>query len=69
MTAGSPLSPPGAAGPVGLDRRDAGSRRDAMSTVLARNWWLMALRGVVAILFGLIALSYVVESSIFGNSS
>lgn len=27
-----------------------------MSTVLARNWWLVALRGVCAILFGLIAL-------------
>ncbi|GJD94121.1 HdeD family acid-resistance protein [Methylobacterium iners] len=34
----------------------AGAERlDAMSTVLARNWWLMALRGVFAILFGAIA--------------
>lgn len=30
-------------------------RLDAMSTVLARNWWLVALRGVFAILFGVIA--------------
>jgi uncharacterized membrane protein HdeD (DUF308 family) len=29
---------------------------DAMSARLARNWWLIALRGVFAILFGLIAL-------------
>jgi uncharacterized membrane protein HdeD (DUF308 family) len=27
-----------------------------MSTVLARNWWAIALRGVFAILFGIIAL-------------
>lgn len=31
------------------------ARLDAMSTVLARNWWLMALRGVFAILFGVVA--------------
>ena len=31
------------------------ARLDAMSTVLARNWWLIALRGVVAILFGIVA--------------
>ncbi|GJD78887.1 membrane protein [Methylobacterium gregans] len=32
------------------------ARLDAMSTVLARNWWLVALRGVFAILFGIAAL-------------
>ncbi|WP_375464891.1 HdeD family acid-resistance protein [uncultured Methylobacterium sp.] len=31
------------------------ARLDAMSTVLARNWWLVALRGVLAILFGALA--------------
>ncbi|ACL55355.1 HdeD family acid-resistance protein [Methylobacterium nodulans] len=31
-------------------------RLTAMSAVLARNWWLVALRGVFAILFGIIAL-------------
>ena len=28
---------------------------EAMSAVLAQNWWLIALRGVFAILFGIIA--------------
>ncbi|AWI87782.1 HdeD family acid-resistance protein [Methylorubrum aminovorans] len=31
------------------------ARLDAMSAVLARNWWLVALRGLLAILFGAIA--------------
>src|SRR5438045_7253540 len=29
---------------------------DAMSNLLAQNWWVIALRGVVAIIFGIIAL-------------
>src|SRR5260370_1122225 len=32
------------------------SRTDAMRAVLARNWWALAIRGVLAIAVGLIAL-------------
>ena len=32
------------------------SLNDEMSAALARNWWVVALRGVFAILFGIVAL-------------
>lgn len=53
MTAGGAHDAPGRSA-TGLPA-DAPAQLDAMSAVLARNWWLVALRGVFAILFGVIA--------------
>ncbi|MCJ2024647.1 HdeD family acid-resistance protein [Methylobacterium sp. J-067] len=53
MTGGPSLDPRSTT-PTGVPLVGA-ARLDAMSTALARNWWLVALRGVVSILFGAIA--------------
>ena len=31
--------------------------RDAMNATLARHWWAIVLRGVIAVLFGVVALA------------
>ncbi|MEA1830490.1 HdeD family acid-resistance protein [Methylobacterium durans] len=57
MTTGNPINPPHIAGATPAVPPLAGAARlDAMSMVLARNWWLVALRGLCAILFGVISL-------------
>lgn len=51
---GGPSFDPRATTPSGVPLAGT-ARLDAMSASLARNWWLVALRGVVSILFGAIA--------------
>lgn len=53
MTGGPTFDPRGTS-PSGVPLVGA-ARLDAMSASLARNWWLVALRGVISILFGAIA--------------
>ena len=43
--------------PTAFPPRLSASRFDAMSRSLARNWWALAVRAVIAILFGVAALA------------
>ncbi|GJE15513.1 HdeD family acid-resistance protein [Methylobacterium marchantiae] len=55
MTTGTSLPPQSGSPPPRVVPPIGRERLDAMSSALARNWWLIALRGAFAILFGAIA--------------